>query len=153
MQSKNWFWPDVSTLEGAKEAARIGMWYAVFVAGVTTLFVLLAIFGVSLMGTKPAALVDALLFVGVAYGLFRNSRFAAVAGLVLFVFEKVYMLVKTGSVLSVGVLGVIITLGFVNSVRGTFAYAKLAGGTSSSDLSGFFRRGDEPSPGARPLQM
>jgi hypothetical protein len=31
-------WPDVSDLEGAQEAARYGMWCAVFVAGVSTLF-------------------------------------------------------------------------------------------------------------------
>jgi len=154
MESKKWYWPDVSTVEGAKEAARYGMWCAVFVAGVTTLFVLLAIFGISVMGTKPAALLDVLLFVGIAFGLSRNSRAAAVAGFILFALEKIYMLAKTGSVLSVGVLGIIILLGFFNSIRGTFAYSKMAGESSGNSLSGFFSgRGDEPSPGARPLQM
>jgi len=151
MESKKWFWPDVSTVEGAKEAARYGMWCAVFVAGVTTLFVLLAIFGTSLMGVKPAALVDVLLFVGIAYGLSRTSRFAAVAGFALFIFEKIYMLATTRSVLSVGVMGVIIALGFLNSIRGTFAYYKLTAGEAGG--TGFFDRRSEPSPGARPLQM
>jgi hypothetical protein len=54
-----------------KEAARYGMWGAVFVAGVTTLFVLLAIFGFSFMGIKPNALLDAVLFAGIAFGLSR----------------------------------------------------------------------------------
>jgi hypothetical protein len=54
-----------------KEAARYGMWCAVFVAGVTTLFVLLAIFGFSFVGIKPNALLDAVLFAGIAFGLSR----------------------------------------------------------------------------------
>lgn len=116
------------------------MWCAVFVACVTTFVVLLAIFGVPIMGIKPAALFDAILFAGIAFGLSKNSRFAAVAGFVLFVIEKIYMVVTTGSFLGAGVLGIIIALGFLNSIRGTFAYWKLTGGTS-------------PSPGARPLQL
>lgn len=143
MQNKKWYWPDVSDLDGAKEAARYGMWCAVFVAGVTTFVVLLATFGVSIMGTKPAALLDAVLFAGIAFGLSKNSRFAAVAGFVLFMIEKIYMLMTTGSFLSVGVLGIIIGLGFLNSIRGTFAYWKLAGNSV----------GGAPSPGARPLQL
>jgi hypothetical protein len=51
--------------------ARYGMWCAVFVAGVATLFVLLAIFGFSFMGIKPNALLDAVLFAGIAFGLSR----------------------------------------------------------------------------------
>jgi len=131
MQNQKWFWPDVSDLDGAKAAARVGMWCAVFVACVTTLVVLLAIFGVSIMGVKPTALFDAILFAGIAFGLSKNSRFAAVAGFVLFVLEKIYMLVTTGSFLSVGVLGIIIGFGFLNSIRGTFAYWKLTSDTSS----------------------
>lgn len=141
MKNKNWFWPDVSDLDGAKEAARYGMWCAVFVACVTAFVVLLTIiFGLSIMGTKPAALFDAILFAGIAFGLSKNSRIAAVAGFVLFVIEKIYMLVVTGNFLSVGVFGIIIGLGFLNSIRGTFAYWRLSGGTP-------------PSPGARPLQL
>jgi len=154
MNNKKWFWPDVSELESAKEAARVGMWCAVFVAGVTTIFALLAIFGTSIMGIKGQALLDAALFAGIAYGISRYSRFAAVAGFLLYVLEKVYMLATTGSFLSVGVLGVIVALGFLNSVRGTFAYWKL-GGTqvTGSGFGGAFSGKSTPSPGARPLQM
>lgn len=153
MQNRNWFWPDVSDLDGAKETARYGMWCAVFVAGVTTFVVLLASFGISILGTKPSALLDAFLFAGIAFGLSRYSRFAAVAGFVLFVFEKVYLFMKTGSFLSVGVLGILIALGFWNSIRGTFAYWKLNGGAPSGGMAGMIGRRPAASPGARPLQM
>jgi len=153
MQNRNWFWPDVDDLNGAKQTARYGMWCAVFVAGATTFVVLLASFGIPILGTKPSALLDALIFGGIAFGLSRYSRFAAVAGFALFVYEKVYMFLKTGSFLSVGVLGILIALGFWNSIRGTFAYWKLNGGAPSGGLAGMLGGSSAPSPGARPLQM
>jgi len=148
-----WYWPDVSDLDGAKLAVRNGMWYAVFVAGVTALFAFLALAGVKFMGIKADALLDAALFAGIAYGLSRYSRIAAVAGFALFVLEKIYMLVTTGKVMSVGILGVIIALGFLNAVRGAFAYAKLGGAPEAGGFGGVFSGKSAPSPGARPLQM
>lgn len=125
MNSGSWFWPDVSDLDGAKDATRYGMWCAALVSGVTWLFAVLSLFGVRMMGITPAAIVDAILFAGIGYGLYRFSRFAAVAGFVLFLIEKIFMLIKTGSILGVGVLGVIILFGFLNGMRGAFAYHKL----------------------------
>jgi hypothetical protein len=155
MENKKWYWPDVSDLESAKKAARNGMWCAIFVASVTTIVVLLTtFFGLSIMGVKAGALLDAALFAGIAYGLSRYSRFAAVAGFALFVLEKIYMLATTGNFFSVGFLGIVIALGFWNSVRGTFAYYKLNGGApSTGGLAGMFSGKSAPSPGARPLQM
>jgi hypothetical protein len=124
-----------------------------FFAGVTTLFVLLAIFGFSFMGIKPNALLDAVLFAGIAFGLSRYSRIAAVAGFALFVIEKIYMVMATGSFLAVGVLGILIALGFLNSIRRTFAHAKL-GGAAPGGMAALLSGGrPAPSPGAKPLQM
>ena len=154
MKNRNWYWPDVSDLDGAKAAARYGMWCAIFVACVTTFVVFLGSFGVSIFGVKTSALLDALLFAGIAYGLSRYSRFAAVAGFALFVLEKIYMLLHTGNILSVGVVGVLIALGLFNSIRGTFAYDKLNGGAASAGgVAEMLSGKSAPSPGARPLQM
>lgn len=154
MNNRNWYWPDVSDLDGAKSAARYGMWCAIFVACVTTFVVFLGSFGVSIFGVKTSALLDALLFAGIAYGLSRYSRFAAVAGFALFVLEKIYMLLHTGNILSVGVVGVLIALGLFNSIRGTFAYYKLNGGAASAGgVAEMLSGKSAPSPGARPLQM
>jgi hypothetical protein len=125
MNSGSWFWPDVSDVDGAKDAAHYGMWCAILVAGFTALFVVLSFLGTRLMGVTPAALVDVALFAAIAYGLSKYSRFAAVAGFVLFLIEKIYAFVVTGSILGVGVLGVIILFGFLNGIRGAFAYQKL----------------------------
>lgn len=154
MNNGSWYWPDVSSLDGAKAATRNGMWCAIIVASITTLVVLIVtFFKVSILGVTAGALLDAVLFAGIAYGLSRYSRFAAVAGFVLFAIEKIVMLITTGNILSVGVLGIIIGLGFFNSIRGTFAYRNLNGAAPAGSLVGVFSGKSAPSPGARPLQM
>lgn len=125
MNSGSWFWPDVSDLDGAKDATRYGMWCSLLVAGVTALFAVLSLLGIKLMGITPAALLDAALFGAIGFGLSRYSRFAAVAGFVLYLVEKIYAVYTTGSILGAGVLGVIILFGLLNGIRGAFAYQKL----------------------------
>jgi hypothetical protein len=75
-------------------------------------------------GITSAALVDAVLFGAIAFGIFKHSRFAAVAGFVLYLIEKLYAISQQG-VLAAGVLGVVFLIGFLNAIRGTFAYQKL----------------------------
>lgn len=130
MNSGTWYWPDVSDLDGAKDATRYGMWCAMLVSGVTALFAILSSLGIRLMGITPAALLDAVIFAAIAYGLFKYSRFAAVAGFGFFLLEKIYAFITTGSILGVGVLGVIILFGFLNGIRGAFAYQKLIAGVA-----------------------
>jgi hypothetical protein len=125
MNSGSWYWPDVSDLDGAKDATRFGMWCALLVGGVTALVAVLSLFGIRFMGTTPAALLDAALFGAIGFGLSRYSRFAAVAGFLLFLVEKIYAFITTGSILGVGVLGVVILFGLFNGMRGAFAYQKL----------------------------
>ena len=125
MNSGSWYWPDVSDLDGAKDATRYGMWCAYLVAGVTGLLAVLSFFGVRLMGITPSALLDAALFAAIGFGLSKYSRFAAVAGFLLYLAEKIYALVTTGSILGVGALGVVILFGLFNGIRGTFAHQKL----------------------------
>jgi hypothetical protein len=130
MNNSSWYWPDVSDIDGAKDATRYGMWCAIAVAVVTAFFSLLALFGVRFMGASLASFVDAALFGAIAFGLSKYSRFAAVAGFTLFLIEKIYTFMMTGSILSVGVLGVVMLFGFLNGMRGAFAYQRLAAAAS-----------------------
>ena len=130
MNHSTWYWPDVSDIDGAKDATRYGMWCAILVAAFTALFSLLALFGIRFMGASLASFVDAALFAAIAYGLSKYSRFAAVAGFTLFLIEKIYTYVMTGSILGVGVLGIVILFGFLNGMRGAFAYQRLAAAAS-----------------------
>ena len=122
--AKENFWPDVSNLQDANKAIRYGFWAAVFVATVTAIFAFVAIFlHTPVLGIDGSALFDAVLFAGVAFGIDRKSRVAALVGLGLYVVERFYMLATSGGSIGVGgVMAIILTLYFVHGVRGTFAY-------------------------------
>jgi len=79
------------------------------------------------LGNLPvdgSALFDAALFAGIAFGLSRFSRFAGVAGFVLFLFERIYMIAKGGPGAGGLFMGIFLLLGFLNGMRGAFAYHK-----------------------------
>ena len=76
------------------------------------------------MGFDPSALVDAALFAIVAWGLWKKSRAAAVSGLLLYAIERLYMWSTVG--MQNPIVPVLLTLMFINGVRGTFAWKRLA---------------------------
>ena len=77
---RNVFWPDVSTLGDARWATKQGVWAALFVACVTAIVSLAALtMHKPVLGVSGSALIDAAIFAAVAYGIYRNSRFAAIA--------------------------------------------------------------------------
>ena len=116
------YWPPVWNLETARGAAMQGFWAATFVAAVTAALSILSAFGVSLFGFDLSALADAAAFAILAVGIYRMWRVAAVAGFCLYILETAFRWATGGP--KNPVLAVIITLAFVNSVRGTFAYRK-----------------------------
>ena len=128
------WWPAVSYREGARKAAREGAGAAIFVAAITGLFSVLAIFGVQILpGFSATGLVDAGLFAIVAWRVYRFSRAWAVVGLVLFVAERTFAFFTQGISASAGlIVGIFILLGFIHGVRGTFAYHKLTSEPSRS---------------------
>jgi hypothetical protein len=124
---RNVFWPDVSTLESAEWAMKQGIWAAVFVALLTGIVASVALLiHKPILGVGGSGLLDAAIFAAVAYGIHKNSRFAAVSGLVIYLLERIYML-KVGGAGGGGatVMVVFLTLAFLSAVRGTFAYRRL----------------------------
>lgn len=127
MNKSNWFWPDVSNADEAKKACHVAMWCAVFVAVVTTIVALLALSG-NKMANMPidgSALIDAAIFGGIAFGLYRCSRVAGVAGFALFLFERIYMISKAGPTGGGLFMGIFLLLGFLHGMRGALSYHKL----------------------------
>jgi hypothetical protein len=108
------FWPDVSILEGAKLAVTYGWVASYLIACSTTISALVG-------WTSISSLIDAVFWLIIGYGIFRNSRIASVIGLMFFAFE---LLSKMQHGKSVGI-GVILLLYLVNGVRGTLAYYRL----------------------------
>jgi hypothetical protein len=87
---------------------------------------------VKLFGIDASAFLDAAIFVAIAFGIKRKSRFAAVAGLSLYVIERIFMLQRAGAA---GIFtGIVFTLLFINAVRGAFAYRRLNGAVQARPL-------------------
>ena len=123
----NWIWPDVSTIDGSKWAIRQAFWAAILCVGATVLFAVVGMMGVKVFENLELDawnLLDAGAFGAIAFGLSRYSRVAAVAGLVLYILERIMMWADVG--FKSPIIAIIFTLAFVGGVRGTWAYRKQA---------------------------
>ena len=76
-------WPDIDTLEGARSATMQGVWAAGLVSAVTLAASLYAHFATEFMNMSLGAVVDAVIFAALAFAIWKKSRFAAIAGLVV----------------------------------------------------------------------
>ena len=117
---KNNLWPDTSHLDGATTAARSGLWAACFVAIATAGLALYSEFVRPLLIFDIWGLLDSFLFAVIAIGIWRMSRITAIFGLTLYLGEQWYQWTTDG----VGniIVAFLLTLMFVNGVRGTVAF-------------------------------
>jgi hypothetical protein len=114
-KKRNFIWPSVRTADDAKWATKQAFQAAVFVSAVTSLLSLLGAAQIQFardFGANAWSLLDAASFAAVAWGLKRDSRVAAWAGLVLY---------SVGSVLQPSPLRIILILVFISGVRGASA--------------------------------
>lgn len=125
-KNDNFFWPDVSSLESAKKAVGYGVGAAGLVAVLTAAFATWALVSQSTVVSfiDAWAYVDAVLFTLIAFGIYKESRFAAVFGLLVFIAEKLYQIHVTEK-FDGAVMAGFITVFFISSVRGTFALHRL----------------------------
>jgi len=120
-----WYWPKLTSLKEAEQAAHEGAG-ACFVIAVFTAIVA----GMSLWLDRPVlgmdawAFADAMIFAIAAWRVWRLSRIWAVLALVIYVMGRVRAVeVTSGPVPPVGVFIIVVfTLVLISSVRGTFAY-------------------------------
>lgn len=130
-QPVRWYWPTLDNLADAIQASNQGMWAAAFCAAATAIMATVSIFMAhganGLMGVTPAAYLDAVLFAVIAWRIRARSKVFAVAGLGLFLIEKIYQLATQPQTLSFGFfIAVILLLCFISGVRGNFAYRRFA---------------------------
>ena len=121
----SWYWQDVNDKESAAYATRLAMWASYIVAGATTLLAVLSITsGKAILGVSGWSLLDAVLFAIIGWRISRLSRAWAIVGLCLYILEAVSSIGSRG--LGIGVLTIIFIIAYINAVRGTFAYHRLA---------------------------
>jgi hypothetical protein len=120
--------PTIVTLSDAQSTGRHGTWAACFIAGIMSLVALASILG-RLPEDFPRdgwALIDAAIFGLIAWGIYRMSRVAAIAGLILYIIERIAMHVMLGrSYITAIFVTVMFLFAFINAVRGTFAYHRM----------------------------
>ena len=107
------FWPDVSDLDGAREAITLGYGACFVLAGLDAVA---ALFG------NPAALVDGIVFAILGVLVRRKSRAAAVIASALMIGNIVIRMAQWPLV---GIVTIILLACLLASVRGTFAYRSL----------------------------
>lgn len=115
-----WIWPEIIDDKSAEKAAKQGFWAALYCSGATILFVVLANFEPQFDAVNMYALTDAFLFTIIGFGIWRMSRTASVAGLLLYMFERAYAWTTSGP--KNPIIALIFVLLFIHSIRGTFAY-------------------------------
>lgn len=126
-KKQNSLWPDIDSLESARETANQGFWAAILVAVFTTIMVLVTSQTGSMDNLPPMnawSFIDVGIYVAIALGIRKMSRIAAVCGLLLYSIDRIYLWSQTGANGSV-VLSIFFMLAFIHGVRGTFAYHRL----------------------------
>jgi hypothetical protein len=117
-----WLWPKIKDATSAADATKPAVAASAFVAAISALLASL-----SLMQHKPvlgfngASLVDAALFVVIAWRTRRMSRSWSILGLVLYLVEVIFNVVDSPQA-PFSLLAVIFILAYVGAIRGTFAY-------------------------------
>jgi len=119
----NRWWPEIHDTDTARRVARQAFWAAIIVVVITILLAGLAAAGKSVGGVTPIALVDAAMFALIAVGIWRMSRVAAFAGLLLFGSEKLLMAqsMNVGNIVTAAAL----LFAFANGARATVAFHRL----------------------------
>jgi hypothetical protein len=123
----NVYWPEIKNSEQAVQASNMGFGAALFVAAVNALISTISVLQhAAIFGVSAAGYVDASLFALIAWGIRCRSRVAAVAGLSLFLLEKIYQFAtQPKAVLGLLMAAALLAL-FISGVRGTFAYHRFS---------------------------
>lgn len=126
LKTGKWYWPATSDLPSAIAASNNGVWAAGTVSALTTVISAASlVLSEDVAGIGAWGFIDALVFGGIAFGIYRRSRFCAVAGLALFLIEKILQLAAFGlGILGLGVAGFFVVL-FLIGIKGTFAFHSL----------------------------
>lgn len=114
-------WPNIYDIQSAKEAMMQGIIAVGFLTFLTAIFTTATIIGYEIpKGFGIDAMLNAIIFVFIGWGIHKKSRVATFSGFGLYVVERIYMLTIYG--FRNPIIAFLITLMFFNSIRGAIAY-------------------------------
>jgi hypothetical protein len=106
----------------ARSYILCGVAAAIISGAITLVLSILGARGIGLL-----ALVDVAVFFGLAYGIYRGNRIAAIAALAWWLVERVYIYVLSSSLfVAFGPIILIVTAGYVVAIVGIFKSAPVA---------------------------
>lgn len=117
-----WFWPNVSTRRLAQNAIQEAFWVSVFVSAPVAIFTAISFLGPDESNPSALGFVDSAIFAGLAFGIYRRSRIAAVSAFVLYLAGSLLQFAAHGP--AGWVLRGLIALALLHGVRGAIAYHK-----------------------------
>jgi hypothetical protein len=129
----NFWWPQISTIEGAKRAAQGGATAALIVALVTLAFTLYAVYQSPILNLSAWSFADVVIFLAIAFGIWRLSRTAAILGLAFYLAEQATQWASSAP--KNPVMTVLFILYFTHGIRGTFAIHKLKRSAAQAQLA------------------
>jgi hypothetical protein len=114
-------WPKIFDLASARRAAKAAVAISCFIAGIIVLLVLTSLgLPQSPLSRPPAALIDAGLWLAIAFGIYKMSRVAAVAALALLLYNIAWV----GGVFSWP--PILFAIFLFSGVRATFVYHRIS---------------------------
>jgi hypothetical protein len=119
----SFLWPSIDDATSAIAASRNGALAAATIATWTAVVVTYALVRGNPTPYGALAYVDAGIFAALAWGIWRMSRAAAVAALVLFLLEQILAALRTGAVGGV-IIATALMLFLIAGVRGVFAFRR-----------------------------
>ena len=128
------FWHKIESLEDAIDTTKAGMAAAIMCAAITGLMALASMLGVKVFpGFSAFALVDAVIFAGFGWGLYRHSRLCAVLVLLFYLLEQANNIANFQTYNAV--MALMFISFFIQGVRGTFKYHKFKAAPSTTNVS------------------
>lgn len=119
-----WFWPNVSTRRFAQNAIQEAFWASVLVSALTAIFTAISFLGPDESNPSAVGFVDSAIFAGLAFGIYRRSRIAAVSAFVLYLAGSIFQFAAHGP--AGWILRGLIALALFHGVRGALAYHKFS---------------------------
>jgi hypothetical protein len=119
-QKDSFLLPTITDLQSAQRLARQGTAVCVLIIIFSSVVAAIA---TSIDGTFPSQwFIAAMLIYGlIGFLIYRMSRFAAIAGLVMYLSDRLVLLAQQGLSMNV-IFTIFFVFAFINSIRGTFAY-------------------------------
>lgn len=144
---KNIFWPEIDDLWTAKKACVQASSVALLIGIVTGVLAYLHLKGTNIVtGLSSTAFIDSAIFLALSFFIYRCSRAASLAGLVIYIWGQAMMLPQMHRA-SVSII--FFTLFLISGVRGAFAYHAMKKGLSAEEIKAALkaqREETDPSP-------